>query len=210
MGTRTRKGDRTANLLKASARDVFRDSGYANARVQDIAAGAGMSIGAYYRYYKDKHDILTTLLRDLLEQAFVVSRSPWDPGDPLRSIYLTTLQYLEFYSEHADLFRVLVEASQTDAEVEEIWAAVRQEVIDRISAMLTRAVPGGLVRPDRDVEVSAPLLAGMTDQYAYLRFVKDRLPAHDLKDVSMQIASIWAYGVFEPASATLPDSGTGK
>src|ERR1700733_3997881 len=135
-----------------------------------------MSIGAYYRYYKDKHDILTTLLRDLLEQAFVVSRSPWDPGDPLRSIYLTTLQYLEFYSEHADLFRVLVEASQTDAEVEEIWAAVRQQVIARIGAMLTRAVPGGLVRPDRDVEVSAPLLAGMTDQYAYLRFVKDRLP----------------------------------
>ena len=203
MVARTRKGDRAASSLKDSAREVFRDSGFKNARVQDIAAGAGLSIGAYYRYYKDKHDILTTLLRELLEEAFVVSRSPWDPSDPLRSIHVTTQRYLEFYALHADLFRVLVEVSQTDVEVEAMWATVRQEVIDRISVMLKRALPDGLVRPDIDIEISAALLAAMTDHYAFLRFVINRLPAHDIEDVSLQIASIWAHGVFrnEPLAA---------
>jgi AcrR family transcriptional regulator len=196
MVARTRKGDRAAQSLKESARTVFRDSGFNNARVQDIAAGASLSIGAYYRYYKDKHDILVTLLRDLLEQAFVVSRSPWDAEDPMRSINATTLRYLEFYETHADLFRVLIEVSQTDVEVEAIWAEVRQHVIDRISVMLRRAVPAGLVRADLDIEVSATLLAAMTDHYAYLRFVVNRAPERELDDVSRQIALIWAHGVF--------------
>ena len=190
------KGDRSQRSLKIAAREIFKSDGYTNSRVQDIAARAGFSNGAFYRYFSDKRAVMMALMQDLLEYAYEFAHSPWEAGNPANSIYTSTRRYLNYYRSNADLFSILVEASQVDTEVEQMWAAVRTDVIDRITRMLTRAREEGLLRPKVNPAVAASLLAAMTDHYAYLWLVLERLPDSDIDEVSDQITRIWSSGVF--------------
>jgi AcrR family transcriptional regulator len=58
--------DTKANLILDSARKVFSEMGFFDARLEDIAAAAGFSKAALYTYYEDKEEIFMSLaIRDL-------------------------------------------------------------------------------------------------------------------------------------------------
>jgi AcrR family transcriptional regulator len=54
-------GNRAFDALLASGRDVFVERGYHNTRVDDLVAAAGVSHGAFYRYFPNK-DALARVL----------------------------------------------------------------------------------------------------------------------------------------------------
>lgn len=193
---RTAKGQRSRAALMAAASDIFAEHGFANARVSDLAAATGMSNGAFYRYFTDKHDILLALLQDFAAEAYAVSRADWVPGDPVRSVLETTIQYLDVYAANAGLMRVQIEVAQTDSTVETIWSEARKAFFDRIARALRRGQAEGTVRPDLDPDLGASLLGGMAEHYAYLRFVLKRCEDLDVRYVSQQIADLWASGAF--------------
>lgn len=57
--------ERTAQILDA-AMSVFSSRGFGEATMADIAKEAGIGVGTIYNYYKDKHDLLTSLIADTL------------------------------------------------------------------------------------------------------------------------------------------------
>jgi AcrR family transcriptional regulator len=58
--------DTKTNLILDSARKVFSEMGFFDARLEDIAAAAGFSKAALYTYYEDKEEIFMSLaIRDL-------------------------------------------------------------------------------------------------------------------------------------------------
>jgi AcrR family transcriptional regulator len=197
-GPRTKRGSRSRDAIRVAARRAFRDVGYAGARVSDIAEDAGLSNGAFYRYFADKEAVMLSLVEELLENAIEFAHAPWEEDKPAESIYLTTERYLNFYSHNADLFRVLVEASQVNPAVEEIWAKARNQVIARVARMLAKAKAVGVARDDVDTQMAAILLVSMTDHYAYLRFILGRVPARSISRASREISTLWANGAFVP------------
>lgn len=58
---RRRKADRPAEILEA-ALDVFAEKGFAAARLDEIAARAGVSKGAIYLYFETKDDIFRAVV----------------------------------------------------------------------------------------------------------------------------------------------------
>jgi len=50
--------------LMTSARAVFREKGYDNASIAEIALRAGVGEGTLYRYFENKHDLLLKVLED--------------------------------------------------------------------------------------------------------------------------------------------------
>jgi AcrR family transcriptional regulator len=193
---RTQRGSRSRESIRASARRAFRDVGYASARVADIAEDAGFSNGAFYRYFADKEAVMLSLLEDLLADAILFAHAPWEADQPAESIYVTTERYLNFYAKNADLFRVLVEASQSNPQVEEIWAKARDHVIQRVARMVSRAKHLKIARADLDTQMAAVLLVCMTDHYAYLRFILNRVPARSVSRAARDISTLWANGAF--------------
>ena len=193
---RTRKGRSSQEALLAAGRTVFGREGYAAARVSDIAAQAGLSTGAFYWYYRDKRDLLIAQLTRLLEELLEQAHAPWRADLPAESVRLTTDRYLRFYQANADLFRVLHETMQTDAEVEAMQADTRRHFHERIARMIRRGIERGLVRHSLDPELGAALLGGMTEHYAYTRFVLHRYPERDISEVSAGLAELWARGAF--------------
>lgn len=195
---KTRKGLRSREALQAAAREVFREAGFTAARVADMSARAGMSNGAFYRYFQDKHDMLRSILEEFFGSLYELTRAHWEPGDPERSVAVSTLRYLQQYEQNADLYRVMIEAAQTQPDIEEVWNEARQAFFLRIARNLQRTQREGFVRPELDPYLAASLLGGMTEHFAYLAFVLGRETPRSVEDVSRQIAEIWSHGVFIP------------
>lgn len=205
---KTAKGRASRQRLQLAARDVFREQGFANARVSDMAENAGMSLGAFYRYFRDKRDMLMSLLEQLFADMYEFARAAWEPGDPTRSVLVTTRKYLEMYRDNADLYRVLIEAAQTEPAVEQVWDEARRSFYDRIARALRRGQTQGAVLDEIDPELAAVLLGGMTEHYAYLWFVLGRgVNDRGIDAVSEQIAQLWAYGTFAKKGAMVNSDG---
>lgn len=54
--------NRALDALLASGRDVFIDRGYHNTRVDDLVEAAGVSHGAFYRYFRNKDELARILM----------------------------------------------------------------------------------------------------------------------------------------------------
>ncbi|HTC82461.1 MAG TPA: helix-turn-helix domain-containing protein, partial [Acidimicrobiia bacterium] len=79
---RTRKSEETRERLLDAAAKVFRDKGYAGARLADIAERAGMHTPGVYYYFPSKEDLVEEVLRTGVARAaaFVEERVAALPG----------------------------------------------------------------------------------------------------------------------------------
>lgn len=110
-------GPAAAALLEAG-HEVFVSRGYAGARIDDIAAAAGVSHGTFYQYFKNKNDLAHVLVLEAmrpLASAFegmpVVSGLPGE-SDALRG-WLRV--YNDRHVHQAALIRVWVDAQAQGA-----------------------------------------------------------------------------------------------
>lgn len=193
----TPKGRDTRERLLAAATSLFAEHGYSGVRITDITKAADLSPGAFYRYFKDRREIMLVLLRQLTDEAFDFVRVPWDDADPMDSVLRSTQLYFKYYESHRAPFGVLAELGQTDPEVKELWASSRRAFYARISHALRRGMEADRLRLDVDVDVAAELMGSMTEFYAFQRFV---LSDGVVKDVSneqaaMTLAAIWTSGI---------------
>ena len=207
----TEKGRDTRRRLMKAAAQLY-ENGYANARITDITDAAGLSAGAFYRYFEDRQQLTRELLREMMDEMYVFIRSPFDETQPIRSVLESTRKYFEFYEAHRALLGVVVELSQTDAEVAQLWDAAKRAFNDRIVRSLERGIAAGQMRDDLDLALAAEMLRSMTEYYAFQRFV---LNGSGLSDVSLEqatnaIAEIWISGMGldrEPAATRTAPSG---
>lgn len=180
-----------------SAESLFAERGYANVRVADITAAAGLTTGAFYRYFSDRHVLTLELLRDLTLEIFEFIRVPLNADNLVDSVTESTQKYFEFYERHRALFGVLVELSQSDTEVAEIWTTSRRAFYSRISGSLSRATIAEHIRADVNLSLAAEMLGSMTEFYAFQRFVlrDTAIASQPLEEASRTLATIWLSGI---------------
>lgn len=145
----------TRDALIASGRDAFAQRGYAGSSLASIAAGAGLTTGAFYRHFASKTDFYAFLLaayRHDLEEALRRARS-------LRA---QIEAWLRVAREHRGVVRVMQELTRVgSAELDE-------------HAEL-RAAAAGLVEPRlrtgtgvSDSHPAALLVCDVITQYAFM------------------------------------------
>lgn len=93
-----------------AAEAVFAEKGMHVARVQDVAARAGLSVGAIYNYFEQKEDILVALLGERMTA--VVQEFETQPGDPSAfeaNLVARTTRFLRYAAAHRAFFQVATE-----------------------------------------------------------------------------------------------------
>lgn len=86
-GLRERRKQRTRDALSAAAARLFREKGYANTTVAEIAAAAEVSTKTLFNYFSGKEDLLFAHRNDRLDrmhQLFVESATTEAPAVALR------------------------------------------------------------------------------------------------------------------------------
>jgi AcrR family transcriptional regulator len=92
-GSATRQTDRTRatrRKLLDAAKSIFAQQGFEAARLEDIAAGAGYTRGAFYANFESKEDIFFAIfeewVRERIESLTVALRRHTDPAEKLTAL----------------------------------------------------------------------------------------------------------------------------
>ena len=195
---RSRKGTQTRARLLDSAKRVFEKSGFLEARISDIAEGAGLSHGSFYHYFDSKEQIF----REVAEVQEALLTAPADDAEEAAAAELTEMErlhranrrYLERYRDNGSIMGVIEEVSRYDDHVNKARMARQRHFADRAERAIVRLQRAGDADPDVDPEIAALALGSMVARFAELWLV-DRWGDYDLDTVADQVTLLWANAI---------------
>jgi AcrR family transcriptional regulator len=141
-----RKQARPAEILDA-ALSVFAEKGFAAARMEDIAARAGVTKGTIYLYFPSKEEVFKSLARQHVGDTLVsateqASRYEGTVRDFL-TMLITIIGEKISRGQVAVLPKIIIAESGNFPELARFW---RTEVIDKALGMLTGVIARGIER----------------------------------------------------------------
>jgi len=166
---RQERARRSYQALLEAAAELFAHQGYDAVGTPEIAQKAGVSVGTFYRYFDDKHEVYLEIMRRMMVGAY---RETIENLTPERFVGLarheTIYQGVGMLFDHVlarpQLTRSFMEMSLRDAQVAELRRAVDQLAIQRLSQLIQLIA----TRDDvPDPEAFAYVLYGSAMQCAY-------------------------------------------
>ena len=202
-----RKEARPQELL-AAALDLFVEKGYAAARLDDVAARAGVSKGTLYLYFTNKEDLFKAVVREHLlpvigevEQA--IEQYQGSSSDLLRDLILRWWEQVG-NTKLSGITKLMCAESGNFPEVAQFY---HEEVILRGNAMITKALERGMARGEfRKIE-SAPVTQAIVAPVVMLMLWKHSFNACQTEKVSPTIflntfLDLLLHGLLVPPAAT--------
>lgn len=169
MARRTKEEARqTRERILDAAIDVFHEHGVARPSLSQVAKLAGVTRGAVYGHFQNKADLFFALCdRVRLPTEVMSDASPRgcraDPLGKLRDAWVGLLRQAATDPKARRIFDILFHRCELVAESGLIQPRMQQgyqESLERMAALLARAVELGQLPADLDVDAAAPLLHG--------------------------------------------------
>jgi AcrR family transcriptional regulator len=149
-------------ILEAAA-DCFTKYGFSRTRVDDVAAGAGVSRALVYDYFTSKKKLLAAVQRASLDDWFAASEEAVAHAASSRDALAAWLTFSLTESDPHALARAVFAADAVEATG--AWDSWRQELRDewraRLVRLMERGVAAGEFRADLDAEATALALRGL-------------------------------------------------
>lgn len=132
-------------LLEAAGR-VFADRGFDDAQTPEIASEAGVSTGAFYRYFTDKRQIFLEVMASHLQRAYDDLLTRLQPekfrdGDAEAGIDRALEMLFDHIRRDAPLERELIKMSLRDPEVQKMRAEFEAMGLELLTALINEVVP---------------------------------------------------------------------
>lgn len=166
---RRQKETRPGDIVRA-ALDVFSERGFAGAKMEEIAARAGVSKGAPYLYFPTKEDLFAAVVREAVEPNLdpIIQLAQSYDG-PLEQVFRMMTQQVAHVAETTSIGRVVklvISESQTFPEMARIWHdTVISRALGAMATLLERGQQRGEVRPgdprSHAITIISPLLLGV-------------------------------------------------
>jgi len=137
---RRRKEARPAEIV-AAALEVFAEKGFASAKLDDIAARAGVSKGALYLYFETKQDLFTAVVREaVLPNIAVIEAAIRGADVPFATTVRMLLGRVGDVASTTPLgavAKMVIGESRNFPDLAKVW---HDEVVSRALAILTGVV----------------------------------------------------------------------
>lgn len=180
-----RRPDERPNELLEAALAIFAARGYANTKLEDVAASAGVTKGTIYHYFATKEDLLLRAIEHYHDRAF----QPLEEvlGDRRGPVSATIRRFLrrafgQLDPARSNVLSLLVQGVARELpHVYSRWletGPVRGWKI--LAELIEQGKASGEFRLDADSEVAARVtISGLILQFAWQRFT-DRAPLVDI------------------------------
>jgi AcrR family transcriptional regulator len=155
-------------LIEAAA-ELFGAHGYDAVGTPEIAQRAGVSVGTFYRYFDDKHEVYLEICRRNMIAAYGETIEGLGPERFVgRARHETIRETIAVLFEHVldrpQLSRSFTEMSLRDPQVAELRRAFETVSLQRLTMLIAAIVPRDVVP---DPEATAYVLYGSAMQCAY-------------------------------------------
>jgi AcrR family transcriptional regulator len=207
----TARGLRTRAALVAAAKQVFEEIPFAESRITDITARAGVASGTFYTYFDSKEEIFREVADAVLAEMSSAPRRDPDntEGDLIRDIEYASRQYFLACVRNPGIVASIEQVAPGDKEV---GASRRQTVVrnvKRAERWIRRLQEQGIC-DDIDPWTTAMALHTMNVRLAYDHLLPHADEAEaDVDDLAKAVTRIWARTVglerVEPRGSGSPD-----
>lgn len=172
-----KKADKNRRILEAAA-TLFRAVGYDSARIEDIAEMAGVSVGTFYNYFKNKGDILMATVSMEVEEVLaagdaIIARDHNEVAPALFELigkyYDHSLTYLS-----KDMWRTAMSLSiaQPETPFSKRYTALDHRLSKQVCDLIRALQNRGMVRDGVDCDAVGELLFNNLNMM-FIEFVKD-------------------------------------
>ena len=140
--------ERKPQILQA-ALQVYLRKGFDDARMNEIAAQAGLSVGNLYRYFEGKLDITLALMEVFLEPSAQVLEDLLDaPGTCRQRLEKSFLHELEIQdASDLALYNEMYHLALSEPRVRELLSTYNARYQRAIAAIIEQGIVGGELRP---------------------------------------------------------------
>lgn len=142
--------------LLAAARDIICEVGFKHARMEDIAARAGVSRAAVYYHFNTKRDLAAAIADDVFERLTATVRAALADG-PVESVIAATVR---FVVDQATLARLLIADMALPMDPVRLLGRHRDALLALLRTRIAADIAGGRIRP-MDPEVAAQAVDGL-------------------------------------------------
>ena len=173
---RRRKTARPSEIA-AAALEVFAEKGYAGARLDEIAARAGISKGALYLYFETKEELFRAVVREAVTPNIDAARAMAEafPGSfaQLAPLLLERVAQVATTSRVPAVVKMVIGESRNFPDLARVWHdTVVSQAIGLISGLVSRAQAKGEVRPGdprlHALSLAGPLVVGILWQEVFV------------------------------------------
>ncbi len=150
----------TYEALLRAATEVFTRRGFDAAQSPEIAALAGVSTGAFYRYFADKRQAFVEMMAAHLERAHAEVMAELVPArftgeDPRGAIDVVLGVVFNHFRRYQGTYRVYLAMSLRDADVQALRAHFEAKSRETLVGLIKQVLPPGRVR---DPQAAASVL----------------------------------------------------
>jgi AcrR family transcriptional regulator len=179
----------------SGALEAFSAIGYMKTTVNDITTRADVGHGTFYHYFKNKQDLLVTLVDDLAENV--------DEYVQPKNMQLTVherMKYeaqriLEYYVNNSSILLALKEALMVDRQFEEKWQKISESLFKRIERDIKGSIQKGYCH-DINVDVTIRALTCMFEGYGHHLMTQPVTPA-EIQEVAKSLTDLCYKAVFK-------------
>ncbi len=196
------KAKRTRSSLLRAALEAFTEQGYLATSVRDIHERAGVSLGTYYLYFRDKAEAMETLVAEAViasaDSVFpqLDLTTSDDTAADARGPRPVVAGFVRNYAASADFFRVWEEATHVEPAVARFRHDVGRVLDAAVRDAISAGQAAGTVRVDVDADVAARALSAMVDRTCYLTFVVDGRRDRIMVDQTIDVLSdLWGHAL---------------
>ena len=132
-------GDDRELAILETLEQLLQGRGFADISVDDLAKGAGISRPTFYFYFPSKDAVLLTLFGRVISEADATFEGRVEDyaRDPAKAWRDGIYAFFEPLRAHVGVALAGVAATNTNAEIRELWSTYMQKWIDRTAAVIT-------------------------------------------------------------------------
>lgn len=194
-----RKARRTRGALLAAALELFNEHGYHDTSVGRIAGGAGVSLGTFYQYFRDRADVVRALVVDGVTDMLERTDTAWRAEEGRDGLYRVIENFVSAYVQGEPLARVWEEVCHLEPELAELRRDVGRVLTEQVQGELLRSGRAGRIRrfTPRQANLAARALTGMVDRFCYVTYIFD--PPEDgppsPQEAAKLLTDLWASSI---------------
>nr|MDT0658083.1 TetR/AcrR family transcriptional regulator [Micromonospora sp. DSM 115978] len=157
--------------ILAAARRCFLRSGFHATSMQDVIAEADLSVGAVYRYFKSKHEIVSAIAGETVGgiNTALAEIAEHRPPYPLFESMERVLAVIDAQTGPDGMFRLALQVwaeTVRDATLAEMVANKYSMLRETFNLIARQARDAGELPPDVDTDAVGSVLFGMIPGYA--------------------------------------------
>jgi AcrR family transcriptional regulator len=191
--TERRKTLNREQIINATLQ-AFAELGYVKTTVDDITTRADLGHGTFYKYFKNKQDLLSILADQVVEE--MAYDYPKDRSFSVKGrVFFSVRRLLGLYLQHTRVILAVQEAMIYDKQFEEKWMEIHDGIFKIAKRNMKASIERGYAR-NLDIDLTIGAVTAIMEGYGnYL--MKQPQGSVDLDTHANYVADVIYHGFFK-------------